>query len=83
MIVDRKDVFLKEHIGDNWPELQKKVSDPERMVIAGTYGTRFVEYLTADRINERDKTPEVLAADLKAAMEQLWGREAVSFRPHR
>jgi hypothetical protein len=79
MIVDGEDVFYAQDIGDNWPELQKKDGDPERMVISGICGVRFIEYMTANRLDENDRTPEVLAADLKAAMEQLWGRREVTF----
>ncbi|MDR3465780.1 MAG: hypothetical protein P4M07_07535 [Xanthobacteraceae bacterium] len=79
MIIDGEDVFYAEDVGDNWPELQVKDDDPERMVICGICGTRFVEYMTANRLDKNDRTPEVLAADLKAAMEQLWGRREVTF----
>ena len=79
MIVDGRDVFYAEDIGDNWPELQKQDDDPDRMVIAGTCGTRYIEFMTAHRLDESDRTPEVLAADLQAAMEQLWGRREVTF----
>jgi hypothetical protein len=79
MIVDGKDVFLAQDIGDNWPELQMKDDDPDRMVICGICGTRFIEYMTANRLDKNDRTPEILAADLQAAMEQLWGRREVSF----
>ena len=79
MIVDGKDVFYAEDIGDNWPQLQIKDDDPECIVICGICGTRFVEYVTANRLDENDRTPEVLAADLRAAMEQLWGRREVTF----
>jgi hypothetical protein len=78
MIIDGRDVFYAEDIGENWPELQMK-DDPERMVIAGICGTRFIEFMTANRLDENDRTPEVLAADLRAAMEQLWGRREVTF----
>ena len=79
MIVDGTDVFYAEDIGDNWPELQMKDNDPDRMVISGIYGTRNVEYATANRLDPKDCTPEILAADLEAAMEQLWGRREVTF----
>ncbi len=39
----------------------------------------FIEYMTANRMDENDRTPEVLAADLQQAMEQLWGRREVTF----
>jgi hypothetical protein len=79
MVVDGEDVFYAEDIGDNWPELQMKDDDPDRMVICGTCGTRHIEYMTANRRSKNDRTPEVLAADLKAAMEQLWGRRELTF----
>jgi hypothetical protein len=48
-------------------------------VIAGTCGTRHVEYMTANRLDKCDRTPEVLAADLQDAMQQLWGRTELVF----
>jgi hypothetical protein len=79
MIVDGEDVFLARDIGDNWPELQMKDDDPDRMVICGICGTRLIEYMTANRLDKNDRTPEILAADLQAAIEQLWGRREVTF----
>jgi hypothetical protein len=80
MILDGKHVFWAQHIGRNWPQLQKvDQDDPNRMVIAGTYGTRHVIYSTANRIGTNDRTPEVLAADLQDAMQQLWGRTELDF----
>ena len=79
MILDGKDEFYAKDIGDNWPELQPKDGNPDRMVISGICGTRFVEYMTANRLDENDRTPEILAADLQAAIEQLWGRREVTF----
>jgi hypothetical protein len=79
MIVDGWDVFYAEDIGDNWPQLEMKDDDPDKMVIAGICGTRFIEYMTANRLDKNDRTPERLAADLEAAMEQLWGRREVTF----
>lgn len=79
MILDEKDVFWASDIGTNWPELKPKDDDPSRLVICGICGTRFVEFMTANRMDDNDRTPEVLAADLKSAMEQLWGRSEVIF----
>jgi hypothetical protein len=80
MIIDGEDVFYAEDIGDNWPELQvQDGGDPDCMVICGICGTRFVEYMIVNRYDKNDRTPEVLAADLKAAFEQLWGRREVTF----
>lgn len=74
LIVDGRDVFYAEDIGDHWPELQAKENDSGRMVLAGICGTRFIEYTTVNRFDECDRTPEVLEADLQEAMKQLWGR---------
>ncbi|MCA1363413.1 hypothetical protein I6F14_23715 [Bradyrhizobium sp. IC3069] len=63
-----------DEIGENWPELHMKDNDSAQMVICGICGTRFVEYVTANRLDENDRTPEVLIADLKLATDQLWGR---------
>jgi hypothetical protein len=35
--------------------------------------------MTANRVDENDRTPEVLAADLQDAMQQLWGRIELEF----
>jgi hypothetical protein len=79
MIVDGEDVFYAQDIGDNWPELKMKDDDPDRMVICAISGTRFIELMTANRLEKNDRTPEILAADLQAAIEQLWGRREVTF----
>jgi hypothetical protein len=80
MIVDGTDMFLAKDIGDNWPALEMlDEEDPDRMVISGVCGTRFIEYMTANRADRNDSTPEVLAADLQEAMEQLWGRRELVF----
>ena len=80
MIIDGTDTFLAKDIGDNWPILEMlDEQDPDRMVIAGTCGTRHIEFMTANRADINDRTPEVLAADLQAAMEQLWGRRELVF----
>ena len=41
-------------------------------IMFGLYGTRFVEYLTIRRFDEYDGMPEVFAAHLQTAMQQLW-----------
>jgi hypothetical protein len=79
MILDGKHVFWATDIGQNFPQLQRKDDDPNRMTIAGICGTRFVEYMTANRIDDNDRTPEVLIADLQDAMQKLWGRSEVTF----
>lgn len=79
MIVDGTDFFALGDIGTNWPMLQMTDDDPDRMVIAGVCGTRFIEYMTVNRVDASDRMPEVLAADLEDAMEQLWGRTELVF----
>ncbi len=58
MILDGQDVFWADRIGRQWPQLQNKGDDPNRMVIAGIYGNRWVEYMTANRVDENDRTPK-------------------------
>jgi hypothetical protein len=83
MIVDGR-FFSADLIGDNWPQLQmKKNDDPDRLVLCGLYGTRFVEFASVNRFDHRaDRIPEILAQDLQMAMEQLWGRrDAIQASP--
>lgn len=70
MILDGTDVFWLAHMELGWPEL--KNDGPERVVMTGVYGTRFVEYLALRRADEYDRAPEVFAAHLQAAFQQLW-----------
>jgi hypothetical protein len=79
MILDGEDVFPANEIGDNWPQLQMKYGDPDQLVICGISGTRLIDYMTVNRWDKYDRTPEILEADLKIAMEQLWGRREVTF----
>lgn len=79
MIVDGNDVYFAEDIGENWPEVQKADGGGNKLVLAGICGTRFIEYVTVNRYDDNDRTPEVLAADLENAMIQLWDRREVTF----
>lgn len=79
MIIDGEDVFLAEDIGENYPELLDVPGKQDQMRICTRVGTRFVELMTANRTDANDRTPEVLAAHLKDAMEQLWARREVTF----
>jgi hypothetical protein len=74
LIIDGKYFFPADEIGDNWPSLQMLDDDPDRLVLCGICGTRFIEYSTVNRVDENDRTPERLMQDLELAMEQLWGR---------
>jgi hypothetical protein len=70
MILDRADVFRRDQLELAWPQF---VPDAENnFVLTGVTGTRAVEYLTVRRFDENDRMPEVLAAHLQAAMQQLW-----------
>jgi hypothetical protein len=79
MIVDGADFFALSDIGTNWPSLEMIDDNPDRMIIKGICGTRIIEYSTANRVDSSDGMPEVLAADLEDAMEQLWGRTELVF----
>jgi hypothetical protein len=78
MIVDGR-YFSADVIGDHWPQLQMKGDDINRLVLCGIYGTRWIEYATANRLDSNDRGPEVLAEDLELAMDQMWGRREAIF----
>jgi hypothetical protein len=72
MVIDGTDIFWLRKMEAGWPSFR-----PDRdanQVLGGTYGTRFVEYLTVPRFDELDRAPEVFAAHLQDAMRQLWAR---------
>jgi len=71
MILNREDVFWLEKMEGEWPTFQRS---KDGFVLAGIYGTRFVEYLTARRFDEFDRSTEVLATHLKDAMQKMWTR---------
>lgn len=71
MIVDGTDIFWRGMMEIDMPRFAE---NPEgHQVLSGVYGTRFVEYLTVRKFDELDRTPEVFAANLEAAMRQVWG----------
>lgn len=70
MVLDGADVFWLDRMELGWPEfLPDQAGD---LVLQGVYGTRFVEYLTVRRFDPLDRSPEVLAAHVQRAMQQLW-----------
>jgi hypothetical protein len=77
MIIEGTDVFWLRLIEGNWPTLQQDPEHPERFKFCGIYGTRFVEYTTIHRMDERDRSPEVLGTHLADAMMKLWGGSAI------
>jgi hypothetical protein len=79
MIIDGTDVFLAEDIGENYPQLTQAPGSPGQASISGTCGTRLIEYMSCNKLSDADRTPEVLAAHLKEAMEQLWARRELTF----
>jgi hypothetical protein len=70
MIIDGKDLFWTAKM-ESWPAFESK---DDHYVLGGIYGTRFVEYLTTCRVDEFDRTPDVLAAHLQQATQQMWTR---------
>jgi hypothetical protein len=70
MVLDGRDTFWLSRMENGLPAFRQE--DEETSVLCGVYGTRFVEYLTARRFDEYDRMPEVLAAHLQDAMQQLW-----------
>jgi hypothetical protein len=70
MIVEDKDIFWLSRMENGFPTFQ--ADKDGNQVLSGDYGTRRVEYLTARRFDEQDRMPEVLAAHLQDAMQQLW-----------
>ena len=70
MIIDGEDIFLMSQMQE-WPSFQ-----PGHLgvYLRGVYGTREVEFLTLPQFDEFDRTPQVFAAHLAYAIEQLWSR---------
>jgi hypothetical protein len=69
MIIDGNDVFKVRFI----ERMLSFQSDAKgNQVFCGTYGTRFVEFLTIRRFDENDRMPEVMSDHLRDAMRQLW-----------
>jgi len=70
MILEGKDVFWLRLMETAWPAFHPDEEGDQ--VLSGVYGTRLVEYLTVPRFDDNDRAPEVFAAHLHEAMEQLW-----------
>lgn len=71
LILDGRDMFWLALMEEGWPEFYEH--EDGHLVLCGTYGTRFVEFLTARSFDDEDRTPDVFAAHLDEAMHQLWG----------
>jgi hypothetical protein len=70
MILDDRDIFWLQQMEVTWPQFQQ--DEGGNQALCGIYGNRFVKFLTVLRFDEFDRTPEVLAANLQEAMQQLW-----------
>jgi len=79
MVLDGTDVFRVEFMEGEWPIFQPDPDDEDTLVLGGVYGSRFVEYITAHRLDEHDRTPELLATHLQDAIEQIWSRAEFGF----
>jgi hypothetical protein len=80
MILEGAEVFWLRLMENGLPAFQK--NEEGNQVLTGVYGSRFVEYLTVRRFDEFDRMPEVFAAHLQQAMQQLWGPALGLGAPH-
>jgi hypothetical protein len=70
MILEGSDVFWLALMENGLPRFGQ--DNDGNQILYGVYGTRFVEYVTLRRFDDYDGMPEVFAAHMKAAMQQLW-----------
>jgi hypothetical protein len=70
LILEDAEVFWLAMMEGGWPAFKRDKDGNQ--VLSGIYGSRFVEYLTARRFDDMDRTPEVFASHLQEAMSQLW-----------
>lgn len=70
MIIDGKSVFWGGLMEAGWPTFQR--DEDGNLILSGIYGTRFVEYASPHPLDDNDRTADVLAAHVQAAMQQLW-----------
>jgi hypothetical protein len=80
MILEGAEVFWLKFMENGLPAFQK--NEEGNQILTGVYGSRFVEYLTVRRFDELDRMPEVFAAHLQQAMQQLWGPALGLGAPH-
>lgn len=77
LILDGTEEFYRDNFECGWPVFQPDGEDEAAGAkLIGIYGTRFIEFLTVLRFDEGDRMPEVFAANLTAAFEQLWVQPA-------
>jgi hypothetical protein len=70
MIIEGMETFWKENMPLGWPGFMP--NDAGHFVLAGVYGTRWIEYLTIRRFDDNDRASEVFASQLAAAMKYQW-----------
>ena len=70
MILEGSEVFWLRHMEVGLPSFE--ADEDGNRVLTGIYGTRLGEYLTVRSFDEFDRMPDVLAAHLDEAMQQLW-----------
>lgn len=70
MIIEGMETFWKENMPLGWPGFMP--NEAGHFVLAGVYGTRWIEYLTIRRFDDNDRAPEVFASQLAAAMKYQW-----------
>lgn len=76
MVIDGTDTFWVRKMEAGWPSFRPDGSR-KGLILCGTYGTRFVEYLKVPRFEDADHTPEVLMSHLQDAMSQVWMKPAM------
>jgi hypothetical protein len=69
MIIDGSDVF-KVRFFERMLSFQSDAKGNQ--IFCGTYGTRFIEFLTIRRFDNNDRMPEIMSDHLQDAMRQLW-----------
>src|SRR5690606_2970845 len=74
LILDNDHVFWRSYFNVGFPAFPPDADG--NLLVSGTYGTRYVEVLTLRRLDENDRTPEVVSTHLAAAIQQLWSRPA-------
>lgn len=70
MILEGQEVFWRHKMEGVLPSFQRNAKGHH--ILCGIYGVRWTEYLSIRRFDELDRSPEVLAGHLHAAMQQQW-----------
>lgn len=73
-VVDGTDIFWRAYIELGLPTLVSVGKDA--YALAGTYGTRYVEFCRIHAFDENDRQPQVFLAQVQFAMQQHWSDAA-------